>query len=252
MMPRNEIQEVHAHVDALRRACQGFPVGEVADGKPGIEPDIIVTGDQVIGIEHTRYYRRDERGKDTMRQREAEHDEVLRLARPIVEKRLGLVDADVHVIWTDSPISRSRRQPLAEGLAGAICERLMVDGADRYGILDYDSAIATRELWEVYAVQVSPCLSRTPRWGSADASMVPDVSPATIQAIVDRKNRKVDNYVDRHRYAALWLLVVAEGDRASAFFELPPATRSHRFQARFDRVVFFDIFNRVPIDLLLA
>jgi hypothetical protein len=251
-MPRNEIHEVHAHVEALRRACHGFPVGEVADGQPGIEPDIIITGDQVVGIEHTRYSRRDEHGKDTLRQQEGEHEEVLRLARPIVEQRLGPLDADVQVIWTDSRITRSRRQRLAAGLADAISERLTMPSPDRFGFLDCDSAIATHELWEVFAVQIAPRLGKTPTWGSPAASMVPDLSPATIQEIIDRKNRKVQNYVDRHRYAALWLLIVAEGDRASAFFELPPTTRARRFQARFDRVVFFDIFNRMPIDLFVA
>jgi len=253
-MPRNEAQEVRAHVEALRRACLGFPAGEVTAGQPGIEPDIVIaTNDHVIGIEHTRFTRRDAQGRPHMRQQEGEHDEVLTLARQAVEQRLGVVvDADVRVIWTPGQISKARRFALADALADAVTTQLRRTGPDRFGLLDYDSAIASRELWEVYAVQIAPSLSKTPTWRSPDASVVPDLSPSTIQRTIDGKNRKVDNYADRSRYAALWLLIVAEDDRASAFFDLPPATRAHCYQARFDRVILFDLFNRMPIDLLVA
>ena len=94
---------------------------------------------------------------------------------------------------------------MAHALADAIATQLLRTGPERFGVLDYDSAIASRELWEVHTVQIAPSLSKTPTWGSPDASMVPDLSPATIQEIIDRKNGKVDNYVDRHRYAAALL-----------------------------------------------
>ena len=80
-MSRSEAEEVRAHVEAFRRVCADSPAGEVRPSNDGVEPDIIVVGDRVVGIEHTRFVRANAAGVPVQRIQEGERERVVRKAR---------------------------------------------------------------------------------------------------------------------------------------------------------------------------
>ncbi len=73
-------------------------------------------------------------------------------------------------------------------------------------------------------------------WVSGESGGV-DVEPAELQTLIDRKNAKVDSYLQKCH--SDWPLIVP-GDHISETAHLTEAVHHHVFRSRFARVVFYD------------
>lgn len=245
-------QERH-HLDAFLATCSTLPVGSVRPGAPGVEPDFVFEADDAVhplGIEHTRFYRTDDNGVPVLRIQEGEQGQTIQTVQQLFERTCS-EPVHVRLFWSTSvPVTKARRTPLAKAIAERIAAALTAS-PERSIHLDYDDGLGQGDLAEVDTIFI---WRSTPEigshWGAPAADYVPDLLPASIQAIIDKKNVKPSNYTAK--YQKLWLLIVAEGNGVSSLYNLPAATREHRYRSEFDRVVFFDVFTKEVIDLQIA
>lgn len=78
-------------------------------------------------------------------------------------------------------------------------------------------------------------------WSSADASYIPTLGPESIQARIDDKEPRLDEY--QRRCSEVWLLIVADGLATSVMAGLSPEARSAAYVTRFRRVLFFENYE---------
>jgi hypothetical protein len=71
-----------------------------------------------------------------------------------------------------------------------------------------------------------------------------------LQETITKKEARIRGY--DAGCAALWLLIVAENNGPSAFFDPSESTLSHPYVASFDRVFFLDLFKAKAFELRIA
>jgi len=79
-------------------------------------------------------------------------------------------------------------------------------------------------------------------WNAPNSGWLPDCSSEQIQAVIDKKNKRVIDY--RQHCTSIWLVIVIDGFRISSSFNLPRKIRNHHYRSDFDRT--FLLNNVMP------
>lgn len=70
---------------------------------------------------------------------------------------------------------------------------------------------------------------------------------ARVQETIDRKSQKLDKY--RAKCVRVWLVIVVDGFAPSSFMDLSGAAIGHTYWSPFDRVFYFESFDRRVVRL---
>jgi hypothetical protein len=211
-------------------------------------PDILArTGDHRVGIEITRYYRRDEKTRGSQEKlREREEDAVIEMARCRYEAS-GNPTVRVSVFWGTHEPRRANRVALAHSLADVICQHVPQLGHRvrlQWGTLPSPLDLA------LHCVSIDRLINyKHNYWNAVRAAFVLGVEPTDIQRIIDDKERRIDRY--RDNCDEIWLLIASEGRDPSSWCDVTDDLRITPYTARFNRAFFLSDLPRQAIELRL-
>jgi hypothetical protein len=80
--------------------------------------------------------------------------------------------------------------------------------------------------------------------------MVPTLEPAAIQDLIQEKNARLSRYLQKCE--SCWLLLVADGFKASGSIDLGAAVPHHAFRSSFDRIFILQVFGSELLRLVVA
>lgn len=199
----------------------------------GEEPDIVVIGPNVrYGVEVTEMLR------DGVRAIEETRRLICEKAQRLFLRSLNADCLDVKVVFRDHAKLNPRvQETVATDLAAIVRSRIPsiptgVFAARLKAGTDFESDLFT-SVW----LHHHPNCPRS-RWQPVGAWWVPVASADSVQAIIDKKERKIAAY--RTRVEEVWLLIVLQGFSGSASWSVDDAVFSHQFMTSFDGVVLLD------------
>jgi hypothetical protein len=220
-----------AHLDLFISLRGDFPPGTI-ERLTAPAPDFgIHTEDGVIGVEITRIFMSQEAHRQ-----ERESDYIIRRAQQIAE---GLGCPPVYAFFGDgeSTPSKAGREDAANALAEAVLKNLPPP--------DGKTELDWQQLWQrpVYKFAKTVRIHRNPhlknhRWQASRVGVVHEDSSGFLQKEIDRKSARLPEY--RKHCTTCWLLIVAESEHPSAFFEPNEVSRTAMYDFSFDRVFFLD------------
>ncbi|QUN44453.1 hypothetical protein KEH56_35300 [Burkholderia cenocepacia] len=209
-------------------AC--WPTGHIDDG--GEQPDIVVsTEGGAYGVEVTELVRDDRKAFEDTRRLVCEKARTLWLAEG------GLAALDVKVIFQAKAVLNKRAQDAAALELVTIVKAHSPDLGESLAShlqcgVSFESALF-QSVWLRY----SPSIAYA-RWQPVGAWWVPLITVADIQAVIDKKQDKLEAY--RKRAQDVWLLVVLDGFAGSSAGTLDDAVRVHKFVSQFTGVVLLE------------
>src|SRR6266536_1152581 len=83
-------------------------------------------------------------------------------------------------------------------------------------------------------------------WSVASAGFVQEDFVAEMQVVIAKKDALIASYQTCSEY---WLLIAAEGNRASTFFCPSRTTLEHRYCSAFQRIFFLEAFTKKVSEL---
>ncbi|WP_449412407.1 hypothetical protein [Pandoraea soli] len=242
MSPTKAQRRKHAESFFFERA-QGlltcWPMGTV--DATGEEPDIVVIGSSAqYGVEVTEMMR------DGVRAIEETRRLICEKAQRLFLRSLNADCLDVKVVFRDHENLNPRvQETVATHLAAIVGSRIPsiptgVFAARLEEGTDFESDLFT-SVW----LHHHPNCPRS-RWQPVGAWWVPVASAESVQATIDKKERKIAAY--RKRVEEVWLLIVLQGFSGSASWSVDDAVFSHCFSTTFDGLVLLDYaMNRAHV-----
>jgi len=232
MNPKEELEI--GYLEGFLEHCPMPPSGVPRKSE---NPDFLLeTAEGTLGIELTRILMPGLLGWSTLREQEA-------LRRRVADEAKRIYDAPslpaVHV-----SLFFNEQFPIAKRDVGQLA-RMLADVAMR-NLPDPDSRKEEEYNWlnrsyfpeQLVAVTCYRYGSmEASTWSTPAAAFLSKLSPAELQAELDRKADKVDLY--RKKCAKVWLALCAYGEGLSSMIELSEHAIPHRYQSEFDRVFFF-------------
>lgn len=236
--------ELH-HVLHFKEVCPLFPEGEIENTE---RPDFVVRArDKALGIEHTEVFQPGPSHGGSLQAQDS-------LAQKVVEKARHLYtqshNQPLHVQVLFNLNLRLRKQnidAIAQNLVHVI-EEAHID-LDIPVTLKRTRNTLDRFPKEIAFVHICHPGGKADRWRCSSAGFVPEMMPEHLQAIIGKKERKLDNYTSE--YSELWLLIVANDLRIPSTVDLDESALAHRYESRFDRVFFFWNASRRFVELQL-
>ncbi len=216
----------------------GSPHDEPLGGRPGAEPDFLVTftGEGRIGIELTNDVWRERRHIEESRQ------EVVDLARQEYESRSS-IPLEVSCHFGHEQVESDRRAQAVR--IAEIVEQMMPSDAERIAQVG-NNALYDKGLPNLVGIIVvrSRVLSRN-YWSVTDAGRVRVVTPSEIEATIAKKEAKHSGFLARGRG---WLVIYSVDDRLSGISDMGEEARRATYRARFSRVFALNIHRRELIE----
>ncbi|MCA8402664.1 hypothetical protein LGN25_35250 [Burkholderia cepacia] len=216
--------------DLAQRLTGCWPQGLI-DGD-GEQPDIVVsTGSGAYGVEVTELLRGGRKAIEDTRRLVCEKARSLWLS----EGRLAALD--VKVIFRANTVLDKRGQDVAASELVTIVEAHRPSQGDSLAAhlqcgVSFESSLF-QSVWLHYRPSIDYA-----RWQPVGAWWVPLITVADIQAVIDKKQEKLEAY--RRRASEVWLLVVLDGFAGSSAGTLDDAVRSHTFASPFAGVVLLE------------
>lgn len=214
----------------------------------GENPDFVWQGlNGLVGLEVTRLFKGVQKGEQPMQVQEAEQRRVVQLAQEIFEQRnTTCLDVMFSFGWTN--FSKHNRMEAARRFAEAV--ESIIPSPNSWTTLEDDSS-GDLILSQVSRIRVARfdvldenCWTVS-SFGFSQTNFISE-----LQQRIDEKNSELHRYLKR--CAQCWLLVVADGEGASSFFNPSDETKSHRYNSGFDRTFFMDVAARRVLELICA
>jgi hypothetical protein len=226
--------EERRFVEILANELDAFPPGKLIDSE---SPDFLVaTSEGVIGIEVTKIHHANE-----PRQQESECRSLVDAACRLHESE-STIPLEVKVHFGGSTQFNKRiRDKFARILANLILTN----------IPQPDSWISLESNWEnpsLFPHEIAGLsiirLSAFRRnfWSVPSAGFFQEDFAPKIEAIIATKEHAISTY--RTDCIGRWLLIAAEGNSASTFFDPSRETLQHSYRSSFDRVFFLEAVRR--------
>ncbi len=234
--------EERRFVEILAEKLDAFPPGKLIDSE---SPDFLVAGPEgVIGIEVTKIHHADER-----RQQESEFRSLVDAACRLYESENAIpLEVKVH-FGGNTQFNKRNRDKFARILANLVLTN----------IPQPDSWIPLENNWEnpgffpyeilgLSIIRLSAF--RRNFWSVPSAGFFQEEFAPKIEAIITTKEHAISTY--RTDCTGRWLLVVAEGNSASTFFDPSTKTLQHSYSSSFDRIFLVEAFRRKVWELKVA
>ena len=236
MPDRNKEELEQFFFDSFRPKVSDFPAGIVIHKDA---PDFrILTPQSTLGIEITQIFREASPGKHPDEQYEAEEQRIVDRAQELATKcQLQPLHVSVYFSSQMRPQKR-RRDSITQQFVESIASN--VPAGDDFTLRLHSDHGLPPEI-DVVSVRRYPGITK-PLWQTGRAGAVMEDCAGDLQAKIDSKNTKLDEY--KRRCADCWLLIVANWFAASsAFYEPSAKTLAHEFNTAFDRVYFLEVFS---------
>jgi hypothetical protein len=232
MNPKEELE-----IGYLEGFLENCPMPPTGVPRKSENPDFLVeTPEGTLGIELTRIFMPGLLGWSTFREQEA-------LRRRVADEAKRLYDATslpaVHVSLffnEQFPIAKRDVGPLSRMLADLAVRNLPEPESRREEEYNWlNRSYFSEQLIAVSCYRYSSMETST--WSTPAAAFLPKLSPAELQAELDRKADKLNLY--RKKCLRVWLAVCTYGEGLSSIVELSEDAIPHRYQCEFDRAFFF-------------
>jgi hypothetical protein len=218
------------YLEEFKKNYSAFPCGDI---DPHERPDFLIrTGDRVIGVEVTEYFR-DMAGtvQTPLQQREAVRRKIMNQAKSIADQRGGLsglvfVHFDLDFYRKTSEISATATELVN------VAERRFQNGEADMFIRRYEIDIPG-----VAGVSINKLRGLKSYWKDPLASFVPTVTPQQLQHILDQKSPLSGEY--KKKCDEIWLLIVMNRFQASSYAMIPAEISHHAYVHDFDSAFLF-------------
>lgn len=230
-------------VDEVCHHYNDFPIGTIQDFE---EPDFIINENgRIIGIEVTRYIRKDSETDEPKRHEEIVLDRVLQNAQELFTTK-----QDIPLFVTALPLpgkitsmSKSQRNIISKSLA-EIVENNIPQEIYQNLTIDIDF-FDNNLLYGVFSsITIMRC-KKDSRWVFSDGDWI-DASKNEIQNLIDAKNEKYKNYMVSCDEA--WLIIVAEENSISSIISIEGII-SHPFESYFEKILFYFRNSETVVEL---
>lgn len=78
-------------------------------------------------------------------------------------------------------------------------------------------------------------------WGPAYGYAVPGLSVEVVEAVIDRKEKRIGEYLSRCE--RVWLLIVTDTGMPSSHYDVPEVVTSYEFKTQFEKVFLMTCFH---------
>ncbi len=239
-MRENQKQRERRYLDRFRECYADFPSGEIVHSE---RPDFILLSDDLrLGIEVSEVFQPGPDHGGSPQAQESLQTRTLHIASDIHLRNGGpFVDVAIQFARA-SDLTKRRVDRLARDLAELVGEsRAEIGEVIRLGDEDdLPEEIASLRIFRL------PSLSRS-HWNAAGAITVPRLDPPAIQDILNRKTSLLPGYLNH--CDVCWLLLIADGFQFSGSVDVSESAYHHAFDSPFDRVLFFQVYERRIIRL---
>lgn len=218
------------YLSRFQGLCPNFPRGEIC---PDEQPDFRVKGaNGDVGIEVTDFYREmSSHIRPPLQARESARHKIKEKAKRIYDQK-GLPSLYVHVHFDFGfHCEKSAVCAFAERLAH-LAER-SVREQKAHWIWRRDEI----QLNGVHSLSIQRTKLAKSYWSAPLASFVPEVSPAQLQSILDKKSNLCAQY--RKKCGKVWLVIVMNRFDPASFAVIPQRISDHPFAHDFDSVFLF-------------
>lgn len=232
------------YFDVLKSKIAELPNGNVVfDDAPDVR---IHASTGILGIEISRLFRHAIPDQPPPQLEEAEQRAVVRSAQRIAE-RIALPPLVVSVHFGVYPkLRKSDRDPLATRIAHIVADHIPPNGE----FLPLENDFSDLEYFpeKIASVRIlrMPQLTRQ-SWQSGSAGWVDCDFTADLQNRIDAKNDRLTDYLTK--CDRCWLVVGADWEGESSFYEFSAKMQSHQFDSVFDRTFFIDGFTKDAYEL---
>jgi len=210
-------------VELFKSAYKGFPAGEIIADKNQERPDVLVKTPQAkIGIEVTSLY------NDKLKRAESECEKAVLEARRLYEKRnLPCLYVSVH-IGGENSFNRKNRRRFAVAIANLVA--INIPSVNRFVEVDNDWNNPNQFPYEIDSIYIyRHSWPEENRWSAPSAGLYRENFVDELQSVISKKDSKLRGYARDCKEH--WLLVVAENNGPSTFFDPSEKTASHCYKS---------------------
>lgn len=229
-----------AYLEVFRRACPEFPEGVLLDCET---PDFIVeTKDGTLGIEIQQVFLPSD-AKHPLQANESLQQQVLNQAEQI-HRDGGGPPLAVGVFFDDNfSLRKSRVAGLAEEVAALISANTPAPPGGHIRVTHVwfsRSDPVPEEIDRIHIWRYPD--TKKGSWTTVDGGFYLELTPAQVQARIDKKEAKYA--LCREKCDEVWLVLVVPGNAQSSLVELSDEAKSHGFTASYERIYFLEPFDR--------
>jgi hypothetical protein len=231
-------------VELFKEAHTGFPPGELIEDENQEKPDVVaVTSEGKIGIEVTSLH------IDELKREESESEQVVAEARRIYEMRsLPALFVSVHA-GKRSNFNRKNRGDFANAIAALVSANIPPEGKSIQLDNDWDDPKGFPFAIDcIHIFRYSWPDDNS--WSAPSAGMYREKFIDELQSVITKKELKLKDYAQDCKQQ--WLLVVAENESPSTYFDPSETTINHCYKSSFDKVFLFKPIQARVFDLKLS
>jgi hypothetical protein len=216
-----------------------FPESEHADS-----PDFLIAyPDHVLGIECTEIYSENEVNGIPLKQHESIKNRIVEKAKLIaIEQELP----PIHVsIFFDGTIGKHREKNITSELLQTVKDNCPPEGQKvELGGIE-SSHLLSNELRRLLISNIPG--PQIHHWHVVDSGWVQTNFSEQVQAKIDSKSEKLNNYLNQ--CDKCWLIIAAVGYGPSSFYEPSEEMLKHIYNSPFERVFFMEAFSKYIVEL---
>ena len=226
--------EERRFVEILAKELDAFPPGKSIDSE---SPDFLVaTSEGVLGIEVTKIHHANEH-----RQQESECRSLVDAARRLYEIESAIPLAVTVDFGGSTQFNKRNREKFARILANLVLTN--IPRPNSWISRDNNWENPSFFLYEIEGLSIIRLSAfRRNFWSVPSAGFFQEDFAPKIEAIIATKEHAIRIY--KTDCIERWLLIVAEGNSASTFFDPSTKTLQHSYRSSFDRIFFLEAFRR--------
>jgi hypothetical protein len=229
---KDELERIY--LEGFSRAVSSFPAGAISKSE---NPDFLVrSSDHTIGIELTRLFRRPARGQSPLREQESLRERIAAVAKSRYDA-MNRPPIHVSIHFNDQLALRKTEVSSLAGRLVELATRLTPDVGGR-SEEEYDWLNRAYFPEQIAAVTIHrPDVLRKSFWGIPSADYVHTLSRAEVQAEIDKKNGRINDY--RLQCERVWLILCSRAEGLSSYLEFADDAITSSYRTSFDRVCLY-------------
>lgn len=238
-------QKEYAHLLAFKDSISDFPTGAINFDVE--QPDFLIqSATGIVGIEHTEMYHEPREDGRSLQATETYVHQILRRAKEIHKDKGGKAALVWLNLTSGARLNKAKVEPLATTLADLVQTRMPpnLEPTEIRQTWD-DKSVLPHEFSSVTIFCADSI--QEPVWGPVMASAFPEIPSDFVQARIDQKNDKVNQYLVQ--CDEVWLLIVVYGFLPSTWFDVSGEALKETYQSSFARTYLFDFQKRNAIRL---
>lgn len=230
----------------VAKLYDGFPEGELRCHE---SPDFLIPQEACfLGVEIVDYVRGQSRDGSPKRNNESRRQRIVDAAQKRFEAAHSAALV-VYFYWLHRrALAKADTKPLAMSAALAISEHIPANPGSSTRI-ERDELEGTPIHGFVHSINVIRVTdSEAGLWTCVEGGPA-EVGVDEIQRLINEKSEEVPKY--RKHCDAVWLIIVAGGEHISSIVSFTEELRTHPYQSKFSRVLFYDRVRQKVLPLVL-